>query len=136
MLGDHTRGHETAAPPTKPESGETALKFVCDLSKRLANRCKLRHRAYLEAVEAGFGAEVDYAQLVKLYGEASNPAGRYSPMQIQRTETFCCTGNPGNPESAHISTRYVERQTLKMRMGMRRFTSLTMLLARKLKTML
>lgn len=68
-----------------------AIEFVCDLSHRLANRVQItsdRHRAYLEAVEAGFGEDVDYAQLIKLSGEGPHPAGRYSPAQIQGTKTF------------------------------------------------
>ncbi len=69
-------------------TGATAIEFVCDLSKRLVNRVQITsdgHRAYLEAVEAGFGADVDYAQLIKLYGEVPHPAGRYSPAQIHGT---------------------------------------------------
>jgi IS1 family transposase len=108
-------------------SGATAIEFVCDLSRRLATPVQITtdgHRAYLEAIEAGFGVDVDYAQLIKFYGdgEVPHPAGRYSPAQIQGTKTFCCAGDP---DPKHISTSYVERQNVAMRMSMRRFTRLS-----------
>lgn len=112
--------------------GGCAAWFMQDVANHLANRVQLTsdgHKVYLDAVEGAFGADIDYAMLVKIYGASTEAAkGRYSPAECigARKDRII-----GKPDMAHVSTSYSERANLTMRMHNRRFTHLTNVFSKK-----